>query len=191
MHRRGLLWWHASKESTFSAREVNLSPESARSPAGGHGNPLQYSCLDNPMERGAWQATVHRDAKSKTQLKWPSTRTRSRIAESYGNLMFNFLKKYHVASKVWNLTLNMRRFILWKNFFTVWISRVLTLEAILAWRVCHCGWLKHIKKICQLLTHSEEQNKAISGMSPSICSYHCSLIYHDTDYYFNLIICIL
>ena len=36
------------------------------SPAGGHGNPLHYSCLENPMDRGAWQATVHRIAKSWT-----------------------------------------------------------------------------------------------------------------------------
>ena len=35
-----------------------------RSPGGGHGNPLQYSCLDNPIDRGAWQATVHGVAKS-------------------------------------------------------------------------------------------------------------------------------
>ena len=40
-----------------------------RSPGGGHGNPLQYSCLENPMDRGAWWATVHRVAKSWTQLK--------------------------------------------------------------------------------------------------------------------------
>ena len=44
-------------------------PGSGRSPGGGHGNPLQYSCLDNPMDRGAWWATVHRIAKSQTQLK--------------------------------------------------------------------------------------------------------------------------
>ena len=37
-----------------------------RSPAGGHGNPLQYSCLENPMGRRVWQATVHRVAKSRT-----------------------------------------------------------------------------------------------------------------------------
>ena len=37
--------------------------------SGGHGNPLQYSCLENPMERGAQQATDHRVAKSQTQLK--------------------------------------------------------------------------------------------------------------------------
>ena len=39
-----------------------------RSPGGGHGNPLQYSCLENPMDRGAWWATVHGIAKSRTQL---------------------------------------------------------------------------------------------------------------------------
>jgi len=38
-------------------------------PGGGHGNPLQYSCQENPMDRGAWQATVHRVVKSQTQLK--------------------------------------------------------------------------------------------------------------------------
>ena len=42
---------------------------SGRSPEGGHGDPLQYSCLENPMDRGAWRATVHRVAKSRTQLK--------------------------------------------------------------------------------------------------------------------------
>ena len=43
-------------------------PGSARSPAGGHGNPLQYSCLEDPTDRGAWQATVQRVAKNQTQL---------------------------------------------------------------------------------------------------------------------------
>ena len=41
-------------------------PGSRRSLGGGHGNPLQYSCLENPMDRGAWWATVHRVAKSRT-----------------------------------------------------------------------------------------------------------------------------
>ena len=39
---------------------------SGRSPGEGHGNPLQYSCLENPMDRGAWRATVHRVTKSQT-----------------------------------------------------------------------------------------------------------------------------
>ena len=40
-----------------------------RSPGGGHGNPLQNSCLENPMDRGAWQATVHGVTKRQTWLK--------------------------------------------------------------------------------------------------------------------------
>ena len=41
------------------ARDMGLIPESGRSPGEGNGNLLQYSCLENPMDRGAWQATVH------------------------------------------------------------------------------------------------------------------------------------
>ena len=44
--------------------DIDSIPGSGRSPGGGHSNPLQYSCLENPMDRGAWQATVHRVAKS-------------------------------------------------------------------------------------------------------------------------------
>ena len=50
-------------------RDVGLIPGSGRSPGGGNGNPLQYSCLENPMDREAWQATVHSIAKSWTGLK--------------------------------------------------------------------------------------------------------------------------
>ena len=48
-------------------------PGSGRSPEGGHVNPLQYSCLENPMDRGAWQATVHGVSKSWAWLKWLGT----------------------------------------------------------------------------------------------------------------------
>ncbi|XP_070330555.1 protein cornichon homolog 3 isoform X3 [Odocoileus virginianus] len=47
-------------------RDAALIPESERSPGGGHGNPLQCSCLENPMDRGAWQTTVHGVTKSWT-----------------------------------------------------------------------------------------------------------------------------
>ena len=50
-------------------------PGLGRSPGGGHGNPLQYTCLENPMDRGAWQAMVHRVAKSWTWLKQLNTYT--------------------------------------------------------------------------------------------------------------------
>ena len=47
-------------------RDAGLIPESGRSPGGGNGNPLQYSCLENPMNRGAWWAMVHRVTESDT-----------------------------------------------------------------------------------------------------------------------------
>ena len=57
-------------------RDVSLIPESRRSLGGWHDNPLQYSCLENPMVRGAWQAAVYRVSQSQIQLKWLSTHTR-------------------------------------------------------------------------------------------------------------------
>ena len=54
-------------------RDAGSIPGSGRSPGGEHGNPLQYSCLGNPMDRGAWQTTVHGVTKSGTQLKRLST----------------------------------------------------------------------------------------------------------------------
>ena len=56
-------------------RDEGSIPGSGRSPGGGHGNPLQYSCLGNPMDRGAWQAEVHGVAKSQTRLKQLSMHT--------------------------------------------------------------------------------------------------------------------
>ena len=52
-------------------RDEDSIPGSGRSPGGSHGNPLQYSCLENPMDRGAWWATIHGLAKSRSQLKEP------------------------------------------------------------------------------------------------------------------------
>ena len=49
--------------------ELALTPGTGRSPGGGHGNPLKYSCLENPMDREAWQATVLRVTKNQTRLK--------------------------------------------------------------------------------------------------------------------------
>ena len=49
-------------------RDIGSIPGSGRSPGGGHGNPLQYSCLENPMDKGAWWATVNGVAQSWTRL---------------------------------------------------------------------------------------------------------------------------
>ena len=60
------------KESAYNAGDVSSHPELGRSSGEGNGNPLQYPCLENSMDRGAWWASVHRVSKSQTQLKWMS-----------------------------------------------------------------------------------------------------------------------
>ena len=55
----GLPRWLSSKESACNAGDLGSILGLGRSPGGGHGNPLQYSCLENPMDRGTWQAVVH------------------------------------------------------------------------------------------------------------------------------------
>ena len=69
-HRRWLPRWLSA-----NAGDADLIPGSGRSPEGGKGNPLQYSCLENSMDRGTWWATVRGVSKSQTPLKQLITRT--------------------------------------------------------------------------------------------------------------------
>ena len=61
------------KNPLANAGDSGFIPGSGRSPGMGNGNPLQYSCLENPMDRGAWWTTVHGVAKSRTRLNRLST----------------------------------------------------------------------------------------------------------------------
>ena len=56
----------AKNASAGDIKDEGLIPGSGRSPGGGHGNLLQYSCLENPVDRGAWHTTVHEVAESDT-----------------------------------------------------------------------------------------------------------------------------
>ena len=68
-------------------RGAGSIPGMGRFPGGGHGNPVQYSCQKNPMYRGAWQATVHRVAKSWTLLKWLSMHAHAKyLAQSRSSI---------------------------------------------------------------------------------------------------------
>ena len=69
---RWLPRWLYGKEPTCQCRRLGRH---GRAPGGGHGDPLQYSCLENPADRGAWRAMVHRVAKNRTWLKRLSTHT--------------------------------------------------------------------------------------------------------------------
>ena len=79
-----LLQWLSGEDFTCSAGEtgdMGSIPESGRSPGEENGNSLQYSCLEDPMDRGAWRARVHRVSKSQTQL---NTHTHTHICDLNG-----------------------------------------------------------------------------------------------------------
>ena len=59
---------HSGREPACQCRTLKFHPWVGQIPGGGNGNPLQYSCLENPTDRGAWRATVHGDTKSQTRL---------------------------------------------------------------------------------------------------------------------------
>ena len=75
------------KESAYNAGDLGSIPRSGRCSGEGNGNPLQCSCLENPMDRGAWQARVHGVAKSQTRLS-----------------DFTFTFHFHELEKEWQST---------------------------------------------------------------------------------------
>ena len=75
IHSLGFPRWLSSTEFSCNAGDSGSIPGLGRSPGGGHGNTLQYSCLENSMDWGAWQAIAHRVAKSQKWLKQLSTYT--------------------------------------------------------------------------------------------------------------------
>ena len=88
--------WHPSRGLGFpgssvvknlpaSARDVGLIPGSGRSPEGGQGNPLQYTCLENPMDRGAWRATVYGVAKESDMTETEQHHTAERPTEVFSD----------------------------------------------------------------------------------------------------------
>ena len=93
--------------NTGDIRELGSIPRSGWFPGGGHANPLQYSCLKNPMDRGAWRATDHRDATSQTQLKWLSMHARRAISQSISQIWFSlsvvFLCSYASSFNLYRL----------------------------------------------------------------------------------------
>ena len=80
-------------------RDVGLIPGSWWCPGGGNGNPLQYSCLENPMYRGAWQATVHRVTNSQTWLKGLHTHTHMHIFQNDYHSKFSYYPSPNIVRK--------------------------------------------------------------------------------------------
>ena len=119
-------------------RGTNLIPGSGRAPGGRHGNPLQYSCLENPMDRGAWRATVHGDTKSQTWLKQLS------IQNGEGNgtpLRYSCLENPMDGGAWWAAVHGIARSRTWLRDFTFTFhfnaleKEMATQSSVLAWRI--------------------------------------------------------
>ena len=89
----GFLGDSDSKESTCNAGDLSLMPGLGRSHREGNGNPLQYSCLENPMDRDAWQTTVHEVTESWTQL----THTQ------HTTILYKLSEFYYYISGLWEI----------------------------------------------------------------------------------------
>ena len=93
----GLSKWLSGKGSACHVGHVGLIPGSGRSPGEGNGLPLQYSCLGNLMDRGAWQATVHSVTMSQTGLSNQTTAT-------YLLYYFNWLQQSYTTITIWQIS---------------------------------------------------------------------------------------
>ena len=90
----GLPWWLSCKESSCQCRRCCFNPWVGRSPGEGNGNPLQYPCLENPMDKGAWWATVHGVTKSQTRLSDTATTMRGAFCPSFNQKSLQVLSLF-------------------------------------------------------------------------------------------------
>ena len=130
----GFLCGSSGKEPTANAGDVrNRSsiPKSGRFPGGGHESPLQYSCLENPMDRGTWWAIVYRGAKSRTWLKQLSTLARSKVLWSDTLVMWASL----AAQTIKNLPAMLETPVRSMGWEDPLEKRMATYSSILAWRI--------------------------------------------------------
>ena len=132
-------------------RDADSIPGSGKSPRGGHGNPLQYSCLENPMDRAAWWATVDGVAKSQTQLKWLSTNSFFNFFSSIRSVSCNFYPlKYCVRHKAVSLEI-------WKWWHNITSNMLMKVSGFFFWGVskqtclwsCRSPWVLSLERFLQ------------------------------------------
>ena len=98
-----MLFRSVGKESACNAGDLGSIPGSGRSPGEGNANPLQDSCLENPMDRGAWRATVHRAAKSQRRPFDPASLSlETSLMDGYIHAQINKGKRILLATAIEN-----------------------------------------------------------------------------------------
>ena len=160
--------WFSGKESAYNAGDIGSIPGSGRSPGEGNGNPLQYSCLGNPMDRGAWEAIVHGVTKSQA---WPGdwARTHSGLTEPWettspvSGFPFHFPLPTPSSSSLRSLR--------WQqlSFLTTLQSTLLLFN--LPWKMADHHWRRKMP-LCALVSDTTAfvlgPNTVVSGHFPSV-----------------------
>ena len=152
-------------------RDAGSIPGSGRSTGGGHGNSLQYSCLENPRDRGAWQSIVHGIAKSWTRLKWLSTHTqpgtRTSASEKWGRVSLLFHQSDAEAKIILSCTL-------WLTEFSLKTAPLVS-ELFLHLPPCP-GWREPWRKM-----HEEEPTRQYWALSSPCNSHWWSAFFSPED----------
>ena len=91
----------SGKESTCKTGDMGPIPGSGRSSGGGHGNPLQYSCLENPMDRGAWWATVHGVTKSQEWSNWACMQASTHLSSFWVRTLSEFIGFLPIGNRIY------------------------------------------------------------------------------------------
>ena len=103
-----------------------------RSPGGGNGNPHQYSCLENPMDRGLWQGPVHRVTKSQTWLKWLST---------HAYKWYHMISVFHCLIISFSVIISRPIYIAAKHIISfLWLGNIPLYICTISSLSIHCWW---------------------------------------------------
>ena len=151
-------------DSAGDIRDEGSIPRSERSPGGEHGNPVQYSCLEKPIDRGAWLVIVIRVAQSQTQLKWLSTHTYTHT-HTHTHTHARSVLRIHQVSKAFHEYLFPQLFLL-SFLVSVLISIASGIYNIqklplIVFNKCVCGKAVHtgklLRSILNVVFHSDHR----------------------------------
>ena len=128
----GLPRWLSGKESASNTGDESSIPGLGRSPGEGNGNPLQYFCLGNPMDTGAWQATVHRVTKSQTPMTHWLNNMSHRVSINWGVVVVAFQQRATSWTEACQASPSFT--IYWSLFKPMSIELVMPSNHLILWR---------------------------------------------------------
>ena len=149
---RGLPWWLRWSRIHLQCGKPGFDPLIRKTPGEGNGSPPQYSCLENPMDRGAWWVTVHEVTKSWTQLSdfHFLTHPQREAVAHLGSMSLNCLKRAKAVAERWCHSWNSCLSWIWKlnKNSPLLVAYHMKRTKILKYVICYCPVQKQKSKIC-------------------------------------------